>query len=281
MKIDRLVRRAPRALGARLRSMVMRPQDTGHVLMLHNGRSGSTLLGDMLDQHPAIFWDGETIEKKLHRLQAYKGVGFEELWGSMDLAAGIGELRRRMCERSGGKLFGSEVQDYHPLMLGCDIRSYLREARRLGFTRFIFLERNYVRKIVSHLVATERETFHVQRHIRPPKTHVRIDPNRLYLGHRFTTLDKALRQYRRFREEALEELKNDAVLHLSYEEDIQNDPQVALRKACNFLDLPVHRPAVRFGKTTNRPLRDVIENFREFELAVEQAGFAAELGDGT
>ncbi len=31
----------------------------GCVAMFHVGRSGSTVLGDLLDQHPDIFWDSE------------------------------------------------------------------------------------------------------------------------------------------------------------------------------------------------------------------------------
>lgn len=272
MAISRLINRGPRAVKARLRSLLKEPPPSGHVLMLHNGRSGSTLLGDMLDQHPAVFWDGETIEKKLHRLHGQKGLGFEELWGEMKLADGVGEVRRRMRTRAGGRLFGSEVQDYHPLMLGSDIRTYIRQMRRLGFTRFVYLERNYIRKIVSHAVATKRETFHVGQGENPGRTRVRINPDRLYIGHRFTTLNKALRQYQQFRNEALDELRNDAVLNLSYEQDIQANPQVAAKKMCAFLDLPPHEPEIKFGKTTNRPLEDVIENFDEIASTIEQAG---------
>ena len=39
----------------------------GVVVMLHIGRCGSTVLANMLDQNPNIFWDGKTA-RKAHEL---------------------------------------------------------------------------------------------------------------------------------------------------------------------------------------------------------------------
>lgn len=275
--LERLRERGPRAVKARASSLFTRPRKSGHVLMLHNGRSGSTLLGDMLDQHPDIFWDGETIEKKLHRMEYRSGLGFENLWGAIDLDEGAKEVEKRLRTRAADKIFGSEVQDYHVLMMGTDIRNYIRRMKSLGFTRFVFLDRNYLRKVVSSIVATKRNRFHVGSEAKPKVTTVRIDPERVYIGHRRTTLLGVLRQFSKFRQDALAELRGDQVLTLRYEEDIASDPAAAARKVCDFLGLEPHAPAVHFGKTTDAPLSRIVENYDEFRSVVLNSEFAHEL----
>jgi hypothetical protein len=42
----------------------MRP---GNVMMFHAGRSGSTVLGDLLGQHPRVFWDSEIFQTSSER----------------------------------------------------------------------------------------------------------------------------------------------------------------------------------------------------------------------
>lgn len=274
---ERIRSRGPRALSALARSMFQSPPSKGHVLMLHNGRSGSTLLGDMLDQHDEIFWDGETIEKQLHRIEARRQVGFENLWGEIDLDRGVEEIAERMRKRAGGKIFGTEVQDYHVLMMGTDIRQFIRRLKALGFTRFVFLERNYMRKIASTVVATKRGKFHLKSGQRLKRTKVRINPERVYIGHRFRTLKQVLNQYRDFRTAALDELRHDKLLHLQYEKDIKFGPEVAARRACEFLDLPLHEPDINFRKTTNVPLGDVIENIEEVQEAFVEHGYETEI----
>ena len=82
----RLLEHGPRYAAARLRGLASAPLTEGHVLMLHTGRSGSTVLGQMLDQHSGVFWDGELLEKRFHRIARARGVGVNHLYGALDLA---------------------------------------------------------------------------------------------------------------------------------------------------------------------------------------------------
>lgn len=273
------IKQATRAGGAAAMSIVKSPATSGNVMVLHNGRSGSTVLGDLMDQHPGVFWDGETLEKRLHRAESRSDGGFADLYGSFTLDDSIAEVERRMRWRAAGRIFGTELQDYHVEMMNSDIETYVARLRNLGFDHFVLLERNYLRKIASHLVATKRDTFHVDNGIKLKPQPIRINVSRVYIGHRFTTLLDAMRQYRAFFERAEAALAGAKLLKLNYEEHIQHDPQAAVDALCRFLDLPPHRPTVNFGKTTDLPLQQVIENFDEVVRHIADSEFRDEVAE--
>ncbi len=267
--------RGGRLAASRLRAIVQPMRRDGHAVMLHNGRSGSTLLGDMLDQNPAIFWDGETIEKRLHQRSEREDVGIDKLYGKLDVETELAAIRQRMSSRCGNRIFGTELQDYHLDMLGASLPDMIEQLRRVGFTKFILLERNYLRKIVSHLVATQKRRHHVSAETKVTVDPIRINPDRIYIGHTFTTLQNVLEQYRSFAEAARANVNGGDLLELSYESDIETDPNVACARVCDFLGVETHQAAIKFGKTTNVPLNEVVENYSEVASALDKSGFGS------
>lgn len=276
-KLSHLSKRGPRAVASRLRAMVQTPRSDGHILMMHNGRSGSTLLGDMMDQHPSIFWDGETFEKFLHQKSAERDIGIDHLYGSFSGQDLIGEIENRIKTRAGNRQFGTEIQDYHLLMTEISLADFAERLRNLGFTKFIYLDRNYMRKIVSHIIATERDQFHVGANAKTKRSQININPEEMYIGHQFTTLTDTLERYKKFSDDATKVFANDDFLQLTYEEHIKNSPTVASEQVCKFLNISVHDPKIKFGKTTNIPLHDVIENYAEIETILKSGPFASQL----
>lgn len=56
------------------------PLRSGNIVMFHIGRSGSTVLGDLLDQHSSVYWDGE-IYQSFYR--AWESVTNRiQIWGA-------------------------------------------------------------------------------------------------------------------------------------------------------------------------------------------------------
>ena len=273
----RLLEHGPRYAAARLRGLASAPLGEGHVLMLHTGRSGSTVLGQMLDQHSGVFWDGELLEKRFHRIARARGVGVNHLYGALDLADAVALIRRRMKALSGGRVFGLEVQDYHLEMLGTDAASLLGELRALGFTRFVILNRNPIRKLVSHIAATERGQHHVGVAERVKADKVSIDCDEIYAGHRFASVEEVLGQYSDFFAAFERLLEGEDVLRLSYTAHVEASPLVAYEAICGYLGLTPEEPAITLRKTTNRNLADVIENYAEFEARMVRSRFAADL----
>jgi len=275
--VQNLRERGPRALSARFRAMVQKRASEGHVVMVHNGRCGSTLLGDMLDQNPEIFWDGETLEKMYHRMSQKSGRGIDHFYGEVSFNAGLSEIEDRLDKLAGNRVFGTELQDYHPVMLSSDLHRVVDRLKQSGFTRFISLQRSHLRKLVSHIVATQKAQFHVSSGAKVDLKKITINPARIYVGHRFTTLRDALGRYQEFSEEARDLFRSEDALFLTYENDIQSDPMIALGKVTDFLGIERHQPKVNFGKTTDIALNELIENYDEFAEALAGSEFEQEL----
>lgn len=247
----------------RLEALVRKAPAEGHVLMLHTGRSGSTVVGNLLQQHSRLYWDGEVYEKMFVWIRSRQGVlvrqqnellGPDDAWPYLD--------RRR--PRAGARLYGFECRDYHLDWLKVSLVDYLRAARSRGFTRVIVLERrNLLLKIVSNVVAETRNQHHVRIgvHVEPPS--LRLDLDHLPLDHGRVEILSALAQTKRWLEEAEAAAAEFEHLHLCYEDSIQNDPLVAYREVCGFLGVPPEFPKIALGKTTAFPLSQIIENFDE------------------
>ena len=247
----------------RLDALVRPAPAEGHVLMLHTGRSGSTVVGNLLQQHSRIYWDGEVYEKMFVWIRAKQGVlvrDQERLLGPDD-AWPVLERRRK---RAGPKLYGFECRDYHLLWLKIPLVDYLRAARSRGFTRVIVLERrNLLLKIISNVVAETRNQHHVRAGVQVERPWLRLDLDQVPLDHERFEIRSALTRSKRWLEEADAAAAEFEHLHLCYEDSIQDDPRVAYREACDFLGVAPELPSITLGKTTAFPLSQIIENFDE------------------
>lgn len=247
----------------RLDALVRRAPADGHALMLHTGRSGSTVVGNLLQQHSRIYWDGEIYEKMFVWIRAKQGVLIrdqnrllrpDDAWPYLD--------RRR--KRAGAKLYGFECRDYHLLWLKVSLVDYLRAAESRGFTRVILLERrNLLRKIISNVVAETRDQHHVRAGAQVERPSLRLNLDQVPLDHGHVEIRSALTQTKRWLEEAAAAAAEFEHLHLCYEDSIQNDPLVAYRQACDFLGVAPEVPRIALGRTTAFPLSQIIENFDE------------------
>ncbi len=264
-----------RALRYRLRALLTSRPREGHVLMVHTGRAGSTVLAKMLDQHSRICWDGEIFEKQLHRIAEVENCKFNSFYGRFALDDLVLEFERRMKLLCGSRIFGAEIQDYHLEMVGGSLSDLIARLRLLGFTRFIVLERsNTLRRVVSSVVATQRSTFHVAKSEKVQNPTVSIDPDRVYLCHRYTRLVDSLDASRRFLDDARAQLRNEPLLELYYERDIEEDPRKAHEMICRFLDLAPEESEVTLGRTTPQPLHATLENYDEISALLADTDHA-------
>ncbi|MEO8444147.1 MAG: hypothetical protein ABI567_03965, partial [Gammaproteobacteria bacterium] len=143
------------------------------VTTFHIGRCGSTVLGDLLDQHPAVRWLGEIHEWAEFREQT--------------APAGAGsELIRRLRTRLPGvtkPVAGVEAKFYHLHDHGVPLEAFLNELRAEaagGTCRFIVLRRkNYLRKIVSSLAARQRGRWFARPGSPVPLVRLAINPERV------------------------------------------------------------------------------------------------------
>jgi hypothetical protein len=232
------------------------------VLMLHIGRSGSTVLGDLLDQHPSVIWDGEIYhrhfvawEKKhgqvlsIHRLQI----------DPIDLL----ESRFEACS---SRLYGFELKPYHLNFFRTGLSQFVRRLPIVASARFVVLKRkNYLRKIVSSLISQQGGMWHrssdeqiVTRMVQVPLQNVRMNRTHMPLLELLGNYDESFR-------EISECLPPDTTLNLTYEDDLEDNPVKGFHRVREFLALPAHTPQVNYAKTNPFAFNKLVTNFEELE----------------
>jgi len=231
------------------------------VTTFHIGRSGSTVLGDLLGQHPAVTWLGEIYEwPEFRDRPAPPGPG--------------SELLRRLNTRLPGvttPVTGIEAKFYHLHDHGIAMAGFLDELGGAGAgpCRFIVLRRrNYLRKVVSSLAARQRGQWFARPGQAVPPVRLAIDPQRVCIDGDAQPLVDYLRDWDDQFAQLDALLAEAGALQLSYEDDIEEDPLVAYRKVCRHLGLEPGAPEVRFHRTTPQPLAEVVSTLDDIRRAL-------------
>jgi hypothetical protein len=242
----------------------------GMVAMLHLGRTGSTVLGDLLNQHPKILWDSEIYYRFLIGYANHQGEALEA-WRQ----EAFHELPKRVA-RSGARYYGFEVQFFHMRYLNRSVPDYLDYLRTSGVTHYILLERrNHLRSLISYAVSeVTRRKFITQPSQKPALTKVHLDVNRITINGENCTLIEYLDRYADNYQTARRLLADQKLLYLNYEDDIERDPSNAALKTFEFLKLPGWQLEVHYKKTTPYPVSQVIENFDEVQAALRDTPYA-------
>jgi hypothetical protein len=232
--------------------------------MFHIGRSGSTVLGDLLNQHPEIYWDGEIYDP----FSKGWALGTVMAPGEMGLDP-IRVLRKRRI-KAGARYYGFETKFFHLRLMEVGLSEYVRDLHRHGVDRFVVLERrNYLRKVVSAAVAHERATFSRSAHdAQPAATRVCLDTQDLRIEFSSRPLLDYLEDYRENFARLRELLPEERTLWLTYEDDVSLDPARGYERVCSFVGLDPYPVAVRYGKTNPHPLSEIIVNYDEVENAL-------------
>ncbi len=279
------------------------------VIVFHESRAGSTVLGDLLDQHPSVLWIGEVYEKLLavwnnkyllslgeEKVEKYykskhyptlleeyqkmrEGKGQDFLIGENVISV----LEKIKEQSTPTNFFGIEVQSHHLELGGIELKEYIEKLKGIGVRRFIILERkNYLRVAVSHSVSQHNARFHITKDVPSNLTSIEINANDFHIER---TRQKLL-DYLRNTQQKYKNLKNilapEKPLYLSYEEDIFANPLSAYKKICEFLNIPaLEETSIRYNKTNPFPLKDIIKNFKEIESLLNETEFAWMLENGT
>ena len=242
-----------------------------YVAMLHPGRCGSTVLGNMLNAHTQISWAGEIFERYMG-LEKYKKVNrFTEKM--------IGMSR----DESLSRIYGFETKylpQYHLSYkcLNLSIENYITLLRNLGFSHFIILHRkNYLRRAISDQVGKQKGEWHSKEQSISP-TKVTIDINSFQAGVRkepllelFSSMDESLDRLKR-------SLQSNYLL-LTYEEDIQDDPRVGYRKVCEFLNVDDEVVDISLRRTNPFTYEQMVANFEEVKAYLKDTKYSWMLDD--
>jgi LPS sulfotransferase NodH len=215
------------------------------------GRSGTTLLVDLLNRHPSIACDNEILRRRAcapHRL-----------------------IRQRMALTSapvyGFKLLSYQLQSVQTHI--ADKRAFLQRLVDDG-CHIVYVKRtNLLRHALSNLYARHRSQWH-QTDPDAPAPRMRLNPDTL-----LHWLNGSA-QLERFERELLDGLPH---LAFTYEDDLQDAARHAdtVRRITDRLGLPPVAPKTALRKTTPRCLEDIVTDPSVVRNAIQGTPYASHL----
>ena len=244
------------------------------VLMFHVGRSGSRVVGKLLDQHEHIDWQGEALKRP--RVEAFAAELADP--ESYDTFAHLGSLA---ASRSADWL-GVEAKFFHLRQRGIELAEFLDRVEEMGCHHFVALRRkNLLRKVVSSLVAKETRRYHRDRAAEAQLTQLTIDPAKVEIDAESKPLVAYLDDYSARFSELEERLAGRQFLDLTYEDHVSADPRDAAGKVCEFIGLEPAEFDVPFGKTNPFPLSQIVTNLDQVAECLAPTPYAWMASDGS
>ena len=243
-------------------------------VMFHIGRSGSGVLGDLLDQHPDVRWDGEVVKPR--RLHPQLPPVTRRLWpGAPTRARGLLRVvQRRMASAPRDRAYGFEIKFFHLDREGVGLDRFLDMVAGAGVDRYIVLRRrNLLRKVVSSLVAARAGTHHSTETAAGPAVVV-IDVEAVTVDRDRAPLVQLLERWDRQFEDLDRRLAGRRVLPLTYEDDVEADPRLGYGRICDFLDVAPAPADVRLRPTNPFPLDAIVANLDDVREVLAGTRFA-------
>lgn len=226
--------------------------------LVNFGRSGSTVVGDMLYQCPGIDWGYEMFNPEISQIGP--GKGYERL------------PRRLNADRTDRYGFEAVVEQIEAM--GMTAPAFIEQASADGIGAWVLLtRRNLLRQHVSIMLADKSGGYHEQRadFWRP------TEQRTLHLDVAKGAGDwlvSCFRQRERDIAAVREALTGRKSIELIYEDDVERDPRAAITKLTPFLGLPDYDPVVRYQPVGPHALAETIENFSEVASVLEKTEFA-------
>jgi len=242
--------------------LIRKTRRQGHVAMFHVGRSGSTVVSDLLNQHPAIEWKKEIYQRLLEERQVTDPTlsNLDDL-DALDYAV-------EQSEDSFARFFGYEVKFFHLRKLGIDLRSYLDNIENELFNlKYVVLRRqNMLRVIASTAAAHQRGQWFVENSSTPDseiKRPITIDTNAIPMNRSFFPLMHLLDEAERDFDILDGLMEYRPSLFLTYEDDVRADPTNAYARICDHIGITPMPAQIKRRRTNPEPLSNMIANYNE------------------
>jgi len=250
---------------------ILSPFRPGNIVMFHLGRSGSTVLAELMVQHQRVFW-GSELYNRIFLKWARNNNGKEVI---KELTEDPVKYLQEDMKRAYHRYYGLEIKPFHLKLIGYSPEAYLQVLEENNFEHFIILNRkNRMRKIISSVIAhSDQSRYHIKSSEKSSVTKTHIDVNRTEIDFDSKALIEYLKDYDKQMETINQLTKGKKVLHLSYEEHIQNNPIVAYEKCCDFLNLKPKQVKVSLSRTNPYPVREMIENIEEVERVLKDSPY--------
>jgi LPS sulfotransferase NodH len=239
----RFLRRPPaRAPGADVRFVIFA-----------QGRTGSSLLRSLLNQHPDVSCDGEILS------------------AAVNDALHLANERAAACAR---RAYGFKAKIYQLTdVQHLDAADFLRSLDDAGFRLIYLWRRNLLHHAVSNAFAERRGRYHDKAGESSTRPTVRLDPE---------TIIGAMRRRRRHLEAERAALGDLPRLELVYEDALLDaaDHQVTARRVFAYLGLQPVAVVTELAKSAAGNLRTLVSNYDELAAALSGTDLEVYLDGG-
>jgi len=213
-------------------------QPSNKFVIFSTGRSGSTLLVNMLNTNPQVHCTGELLRSK--NIDPHKVIKISE----------------QLCSK---EVFGFKLLTYQLLHLQdtiTDKKKFLKELVNNDY-RIIYLERkNSLLQALSVLYAMQRNVWHYKNEAKTKDTKITLPPDRLAnMIHEFEQF--------KIKEQAL--LEGLPYMYLNYEVDLEQTANLkaTVHKLEDYLNLSLQAPKLNLKKVTPKKLSSFLSNYQE------------------
>lgn len=242
-------------LRAYLRLARRRPRrDQLRVVVFAQGRTGSTLLVDLLGAAPGVHADGEILARPV-------------LW-----PRGWVEAARRHRVANTAYCFKVKIYQLTDAQRVADPGRWLGGMANAGWQVIYLHRRNLLRHVLSNMVAERRGTFEIRGRDVPVVDRLTVDPNELI---RWMRIRRATGEAERA---ALAQIAHTSVC---YEDDLLDGArhQMTYDRLAVDLGLPAGEVRTDVRRTTPDRLEDIVENYDELAAALRGTEWERHLGD--
>jgi LPS sulfotransferase NodH len=227
------------------------------------GRSGSTLLVDLMNSHPDVFTFGEILSHNVVT-NARNPRRFVEGLTTMS--------RKPAC---GFKVKVYQIEQIQKK----DPRTVLRQFHEHGWYIIHLRRTNYLRHAISGIRAVKTGQYH---NVRGSQASPMSESRR---GKIRIEMDELMTQFRWLEEcEAKERYALDTLPHIriEYESDLcgENEQKAALSRVFGYLGLRDFEAMTAFRKVTSKSIADDVENAEELERKLTNTEYSRFLGWG-
>lgn len=231
-------------------------------MFLHHGRCGSTVLAQLLEQHPKLRSFSEIFNRHfnspdkslpappLNMLRACRTVAAP--------ATALVEVKFFECQ--------------HLSLFPHTTAEFLECAGAAGYARYLLLDRkNYLHKVVSTAQARARGgkgnyAFAAGQNV--PVTTVELDVTAVAIQGKTAPIVELFEYMDAQNAQLRQQLVGADVLDLTYEDDIERDPHAAYAKICGWLGHEVVPTTVKLTRTRTTAVPQTVRNWDEVAAAL-------------
>lgn len=246
-------KRSKLQFGAYLKS-VQSAQPSGKFVIFGQGRTGSTLLVDLLNSHPEIACEYEIFNGQRHLFNGKVSFPYRFLRG--------------MEVRNANKVFGFKVKVYQlTLHQQIDPGTFLKRLKSKGY-QIIYLRRNnFLEHALSGLNARKTKRFHVVNGQTNRMKSVEIGAEEL---------KRSMQNRKLYQQNELDYLKGHHYFEVEYERDLKfsDQHQRIGNELFDFLGLEKAPVKTQLRKVLKNTAKDQLTNYEELKTYFEATPFA-------